>query len=192
MTNKPIRTAADLKGLKLRAPTRMTNKFIALLGGTPVSMPVPQVGDALAKGVIDGAVVPYEVVPAVKIQELVKFHSETDPAEPAFYTATFIFAMNQAKYDALPADLKKVIDHNSGQALSGLAGKAFLQADMEGKKTTVKNTTNVIPKAELENWKKIGQPLTDAWVADMNAKGKNGKEMLDGAKALIAKYAVGK
>lgn len=192
MTNKPVRTAADLKGLKLRAPTRMTNKFMALLGATPVSMPVPQVGDALSKGVIDGAVVPYEVVPSVKIQELVKFHAETDPTEPAFYTSTFIFAMNKAKYESLPADLKKVIDNNSGQALSGMIGKAFLQADAEGKKLTAKNTTNVIPKAELENWKKLGQPLTDAWVADMNAKGHNGKEMLDGARALIARHAAGK
>jgi TRAP-type C4-dicarboxylate transport system substrate-binding protein len=41
MVNKPIRTAADLKGVKLRAPTRATNKFIAMLGATPVSMPVP-------------------------------------------------------------------------------------------------------------------------------------------------------
>jgi len=41
MTNKPVKTMADLKGLKLRAPTRMTNKFIAMLGATPVSMPVP-------------------------------------------------------------------------------------------------------------------------------------------------------
>jgi TRAP-type transport system periplasmic protein len=192
MTNKPIKTAADLKGLKLRAPTRTTNKFIALLGGTPVSMPVPQVGDALSKGVIDGAVVPYEVVPSVKIHELVKFHSETDPAEPAFYTSTFIFAMNKAKYESLPADLKKVIDANSGQALSGQIGKAFLQADAEGKKLTVKNTTNVIPRAELENWKKVGQPLIDAWVADMNAKGQNGQQMLDGARALIAKHAAAK
>ena len=189
MVNKPIKTAADMKGLKVRAPTRQTNKFIALLGGTPVSMPVPQVGDALSKGVIDGAVVPYEVVPAVKIQELVKFHSETDPAEPAFYTAVFIFAMNKAKYDSLPADLKKVIDNNSGQALSGIAGKAFHDADIEGKKLVMKNTINVIPAAELEKWKKTGQPLTDAWVSDMNGKGHNGKQMLDGARALITKYA---
>jgi TRAP-type C4-dicarboxylate transport system substrate-binding protein len=192
MTNKPVRTAADLKGMKLRAPTRMTTKFLALLGATPVPMPVPQVGDALSKGVIDGAVLPYEVMPAMKIQELVKFHSETDPAEPAFYTSTFIFAMNQAKYDSLSPELKKVIDRNSGQSLSGIAGKAFLQADVEGKKLTTKNTTNVIPKAELENWKKLGQPLADAWVADMNAKGQNGKQMLDSAKALIAKHVAGK
>ena len=192
MVNKPIRTAADLKGVKLRAPTRATNKFIAMLGATPVSMPVPQVGDALSKGVIDGAVVPYEVVPAVKIQELVKYHSETDPAEPAFYTSVFIFAMNQAKYDSLSPELKKVIDRNSGQALSGMAGKAFLQADAEGKKLINKSAVNVIPKAELENWKKLSQPLFDAWVSDMNSKGHNGKQMLDGAKALIAKHADGK
>jgi len=188
MTRKPVNTAADLKGLKLRAPTRMTNKFIALLGATPVSMPVPQVGDALSKGVIDGAVVPYEVVPAVKIQELVKFHSETDPAEPAFYTSTFIFAMNKARYESLPADLKKVIDNNSGQALSGQIGKAFLAADDAGKKLTTKNTTNVIPKAELDKWKKLSQPLADQWVADMNAKGAPGQEMLETVKVLIAKH----
>ncbi|NBQ82363.1 MAG: C4-dicarboxylate ABC transporter [Betaproteobacteria bacterium] len=191
-TNKQIRTAADLKGMKLRAPTRMTNKYIAALGATPVSMPVPQVGDALSKGVIDGAVVPYEVVPAVKIQELVKYHTETDPAEPAFYTSTFIFAMNRAKYDALPPDLKKVIDQNSGQALSGQIGKAFLAADVQGKKLTAKNTTYVIPKSELEGWKKTAQPLISAWVSEMNGKGFNGQQMLDTAKALIAKHSATK
>ncbi len=192
MVNKPIKTMADLKGLKMRAPTRQTNKFLAALGATPVAMPVPQVGEALAKGVIDGAVVPYEVVPSVKIQELVKFHSETDPSEPAFYTSTFIFAMNQKKYDGLPADLKKVIDANSGQAFSGQIGRVFHEADAEGKKLTAKNAHNVIPKAELESWKKAGQPLIDAWVAEVTAKGANGKQLLDGARALIAKYSTTK
>lgn len=192
MTNKPVRTMADLKGLKLRAPTRMTNKFIAMLGATPVSMPVPQVGDALSKGVIDGAVVPYEVVPSVKIQELVKYHAETDPTEPAFYTSTFIFAMNKAKYESLPADLKKVIDANSGQALSGQIGKAFLAADAEGKKLTSRNTTHVIPAAELAGWKKLGQTLADSWVKDMEAKGQPGAQMLSTARSLISQHAGGR
>jgi TRAP-type transport system periplasmic protein len=191
MTSKPVRSMADLRGLKLRAPTRQTNKFIAMLGATPVSMPVPQVGDALSKGVIDGAVVPYEVVPSVKIQELVKFHSETDPAQPAFYTSTFIFAMNRARYDSLPADLKKVIDANSGQALSGQIGKAFLQADSEGKKLTARNTTNVIPAAELATWKQLGDRLAADWVKEMDGKGLPGARMLADAKALIAKHAAG-
>ena len=187
MVNKPIKVMADLKDMKVRAPTRQTNKMLAALGATPVAMPVPQVSEALAKSVIDGALVPYEVVPAVKIQELVKFHSETDPVEPAIYTSVFVLAMNKAKYDSLPADLKKVIDANSGKSLSGIAGKAFLAADVEGKKLTTKNTTNVIPKSELESWKKVGQTVTDAWVADVTAKGANGKQLLDSARALIAK-----
>lgn len=188
MTSKPIKTMADLRGLKLRAPTRMTNKFIAMLGATPVSMPVPQVGDALSKGVIDGAVVPYEVVPSLKIHELVKFHSETDPAEAAFYTSTFVMAMNKAKYESLPAELKKVIDANSGLALSAAAGRAFLQADVTGKKFTAKNTTNVIPASELATWKKLGDKLAADWVKDMDAKGANGAQMLDAARKLIAKH----
>ena len=189
IVNKPIRTQADLKGLKLRAPTRQMNRFLAALGATPVAMPVPQVSDSLAKGVIDGALVPYEVVPSIKVQELVKYHSETDPAENALYTATFIFAMNKAKYDSLPPDLKKVIDANSGEAFSGEVGKVFTAADAEGKKTTMKNQHNVIPKSELENWKKPAQSVVDQWIADMNAKGANGKQLLESAKALIAKQS---
>jgi TRAP-type C4-dicarboxylate transport system substrate-binding protein len=95
--------------------------------------------------------------------------------------------MNKARYDSLPADLKKVIDANSGKALSGVAGKAFLAADVEGKKPTTKNTNNVISKSELVAWKKVGQTVTDAWVADVTAKGANGKQLLESARALIAK-----
>ncbi|HET7730380.1 MAG TPA: hypothetical protein VFK48_10140, partial [Usitatibacter sp.] len=189
MREKPVKTMADLKGLKVRAPTRQTNRFLAALGATPVAMPVPQVSEALAKGVLDGAVVPYEVVPAVKIQEIVRFHSETDPAEPAFYTSTFAFVMNKARYASLPADLRKVIDANSGQGPSGQAGRVFAAADIEGKKLTARNTANVIPKGELAAWKKAGQAVTDQWVADVSARGADGRQLLGEAQALIAKHA---
>jgi len=192
MRGKPIRTMADLKGMKVRAPTRQTNRFLAALGATPVAMPVPQVSEALAKGVSDGAVVPYEVVPSVKIQDIAKFHSETDPSEPAFYTATFMFVMNKDRYASLPPELKKVIDANSGQALSGQIGKVFIASDAEGRKLTAKNTTNVIGKAELQGWKKVGQAVSDQWVADMDAKGANGAQLLATARSLIAKHSGGR
>ena len=53
---------------------------------------------------------------------------------------------------------------------------------------TAKNEHNVIPKSELEGWKKVGQPVIDQWVADVSAKGANGKELLAAARALIAKH----
>jgi TRAP-type transport system periplasmic protein len=66
-------------GLKVRGPTRRSPKMLAAVGATPVGMPLPQIPDALSKGVIDGAVIPWEVVPSVKVHELTKFHSEFDP-----------------------------------------------------------------------------------------------------------------
>ena len=45
-------------------------------------MPLPQIPDALSKGTIDGCVIPWEVVPSVKVHELTKYHAEFDPAGP--------------------------------------------------------------------------------------------------------------
>ena len=110
----PITKLGDFRGLKMRAPTRLTNKMIAAFGATPVAMPLPAVAEAVSKGVVDGYVLPWEVIPAVKLHEMTRFHSETDKSQPSLYTALFIVAMNPAKYESLPADLKKVIDANSG------------------------------------------------------------------------------
>ena len=85
-----------------------------------------------------------------------------------------------------------LIDANSGLEFSGRIGKIFLAADGEGKKLTAKNTTNVIPASELANWKKAGQPLIDGWIADVSAKGANGRQLYDAARALIAKHQSGK
>jgi TRAP-type C4-dicarboxylate transport system substrate-binding protein len=188
MVNKPIKTLADFTGLKLRGPSRQTTKMLAAFGATPVGMPVPAVPEALSKGVIDGAVIPYEVVPSLKVQELVKYHSETDPSQPAVYTSVFIFAMNKAKYDSLAPELKKVIDANSGVETSAFFGKAQGDADVPGRKLSEKNPINTISAAEIENWKKAAQPVIDGWVSDVSAKGANGKTLLDSARSLIEKY----
>src|SRR3954471_6755771 len=112
--SKQVKNPADLKGMKVRGPTRQVTKLLGALGATPVGMPLPQIPDALSKGTIEGCVIPWEVVPSVKVHELTKFHTEFDPAGGALYTTTFVMAMNKAKYASLPPDLKKVIDANSG------------------------------------------------------------------------------
>jgi TRAP-type transport system periplasmic protein len=186
MVRKPVTASADLRGLKIRAPTRQSNRLLAALGATPVGMPVSQVPEALSKGVIDGALVPYEVVPAIKANELTKFHSEPDPSEPALYTTVFLFGMNKARYASLPADLKKVIDANSGQALSGEIGRIFHDADQGPRASLPKESLNVISRAEIQNWKKLAQPVVDGWVKDM---GTNGPTLLKSAQDLIARHS---
>jgi TRAP-type C4-dicarboxylate transport system substrate-binding protein len=188
--DRQVKTLADFKGLKMRAPTRQTNKLLASLGAAPVGMPLPAVADAVSKGTIDGFLLPWEIIPSVKLHEMVKFHTETDESRPALYSATFILAMNQAKYDSLPADMKAILDKNSGAALSAMAGKTWEESKPPGRKpaTDRGNTFYTVPASELDNWIKASAPLHDEWVADMDKRGMPGKQMLKDARDLLTKY----
>jgi len=189
--NKPITKIEDLKGLKMRGPTATVTKMLANMGATPVGMPVPQVPEALSKGVIDGAVIPYEVAPGLKVQELTKFASETDRNSPALYTTVFVVPMNKAKYDSLPADLKAVIDKNSGREFSAFLGSTQEGNDIPGRKIFAETpgyTITQIPAAEVDRWKKATSELDDAWAADMDKRGLNGKAMLGDAISMIKGY----
>ena len=190
--DKQIKSMADLRGMKVRGPTRQVSKLLASLGATPVGMPLPQIPDAISKGVIDAAVVPWEVVPSVKLEELSKFHSEFDPSQPALYTTTFVLAMNKAKYDSLPADLKKVIDANSGVETSGWLGKTQQGNDPKGRATAEARKTPILTfsAADYEAFRKASDQVDDEWIKEITGKGFNGKQLFDGAKTLIQKYTV--
>jgi hypothetical protein len=110
--------------------------------------------------------------------------------EGRLYTAVFMFAMNQAKYDSLPPELKKVIDANSGLSLSKQMGAAWDVSAPPARKLAVEhgNTFYVIPASELENWQKATAGLADDWVKDVSAKGNDGALLLKSARELIAKY----
>ena len=190
---KAITTVADLKGMKVRGPTRQVTNLLRSMGAIPVGMPLPQIPDALSKGTIDACVIPWEVVPSVKVHELTKFHSEFPAGTPALYTTTFVMAMNKPKYESLAPDLKKVIDNNSGMATSAWLGKTQESNDPIGRKSATdrKNTIHTFTAAETQEFIKLSAAIDDAWVADMDKRGFKGKALLDSAKALIAKHAKG-
>ena len=187
---KQIKAPGDLKGMKVRGPTRQVTNMLKAVGAIPVGMPLPQIPDALSKGTIDACVIPWEVVPSVKVHELTKYHSEFDNTGGALYTTTFVMAMNTAKYNGLAPDLKKVIDANSGLATSAWLGKTQQGNDANGRKVTADrgNTIIQIGGAEREQFVKLSSEIDDAWVADMDKRGFKGKELLAAAKALIAKH----
>ena len=188
--DKQIKTADDLKGLKVRGPTRQITKMLGYLGATPVGMPLPQIPDALSKGVIDGCAIPWEVVPSVKVHELTKFHSEFDPAGGALYTTTFVMAMNKKKYESLSPENKKVIDANSGINTSGWLGKTQQGNDPIGRKSASDRNNNIytIPASDAQEFRRKARLVEVEWVEDMNKRGFDGRKLLDGAKALIDKH----
>jgi TRAP-type C4-dicarboxylate transport system substrate-binding protein len=190
-TKQPIRTQADFKGLKVRAPNRQTSSMLAMLGATPVGMPLPGIPEALSKGVIDGAVVPYEIAPSIKLDELTKFVAETDRTQPAMCATVFAMAMNLARYQSMPADLRTVIDRNSGLELSGAMGRIQGGADVPARQKIVDAgvKVNVVPADELNRWRTATASLEDQWAASVSGKGHDGKALIKAARELAQKLA---
>lgn len=191
MAKKPVQTLEDLKGLKVRAATRINARMLTALGAAPVQMPLPQVPEALSKGVIDAAMVPWEGVPAVKLHEITKYALDVPAGAPHFSNSIFAFTMNQAKYDGLPADLKKVIDANSGLQASATAGEKGFDAAAEPHRKLSRdrgNTISALSDAEYKRWVKACENVDDDWIKEAAAKGADGKALLAEARALIGQY----
>jgi TRAP-type C4-dicarboxylate transport system substrate-binding protein len=188
-TNKPIATIDDLKGLKIRNASRLVGEALKALGAVSVGMPVPQVPEALAQKTIDGVAVPWEVVPAIKVHELTKFHTEI-PGSPALYTASFFLAMNKAKYEGLPAELRGIMDKHSGQHFAKIAGTMWDEAGASVLEMVKKrgNTISSITADEKAKWVKACEPVYSAWIEQVKAKGLDGAKLIAVMKSLVAKY----
>lgn len=189
-SKSPVNKLEDLKGMKLRGPTRVITGMLEQLGAVAIGMPVPAVPEAVSKGVIDGAVIPWEVTLPLKMTELVGNHTGFS-GDRGLYTATFVFAMNKASYDNLPADVKKVIDDNSGVMAAAWAGRAMDNVDKIGLKKAMDAGKNVITldAAETQRWKDASAPVVANWIAEMKGNGIDGAALVDDAKALIAAQA---
>lgn len=186
-SKEPVETMEDLSGMTVRAPTRVITALLTELGANPIGMPIPQVPEALSKGVIQGAVVPWEVTTALRVPELVDNHTEFG-GDHALYTTTFVLAMNKAKYDSLPDDLKAILDENSGAEFSAFAGRTQQEYDAPGRKLAEGNNIIELSAEESAKWQEAAQPVIDNWVAEMDGKGIEGQALLDEARGLIEKY----
>ncbi|MEO0751666.1 MAG: TRAP transporter substrate-binding protein, partial [Pseudomonadota bacterium] len=185
-SNKPVESVSDLNGMKVRGPTRVITGMLGELGATPVGMPVPAMPEALSKGVIDAGVIPWEVTAALKVPELVKNH--TTFGDDALYTTAFIFAMNKQKWEALPDDLKGIIQAQSGADFSALAGKTMQDSDGPARKLAEEagNTIIDLTPEQVAEWKAAAGNVEANWIAEMTEKGFDGQALVNQAKALIA------
>ena len=187
-SKNPISSVDDMRGVKIRGGSRMVNSLLKKLGATPVGMPVPAVPESLSKGVIDATTLPWEVTAPLKVAELVGNHTEF--GDEALYTLTFVLAMNKAKFDSLPDDLKKAIDDSSGEAFSVFAATVQAAADAPARKLAMDkgNTIIQLNDAQIADWKAAAAPVYEAWVADMESKGIEAQALIDEARKLIADY----
>ncbi|HYH23159.1 MAG TPA: TRAP transporter substrate-binding protein [Azospirillum sp.] len=176
------------KGLKLRASTRMVSKTLAALGAVPVNMPPAQVTEAIAKGVVDGAMGAWEVVTPTKLHEVTKFHTDPPAGQPYYSTTVLALLMNKPRYEGLPADLKAAVDRNSGPALVEAFGRTWDAATVATRTLVLAQGGTITQQtpADYEAMRAAARAVEEEWVKDMTGKGIDAAALVAAARGLAA------
>ena len=186
-TKRPITKVDDLAGLKWRVGGGIVNEISKALGMNVTLKPAPESYELLSSGVMDGTLFPAESVESFKIDKVIKFGTRFPGG---LYNTSFVFMMNQAKYDGLPADVKKAVDELSGETAARLFGRGWDKVDRRGLAFMQANNVQMTT-ADAAFVKTVGDkvaPLVDTWVKAAEAKGmKDPKKALADFRAEIAR-----
>ena len=167
MASKLVRTPDDTKGLKLRVPGPTGNAVVEAMGATPVTMPVPDLPQALSTNAVDGALIPWEIIPPLQLFESTKYQIE-GPDNNRFGTTTFQVSMNKARWDGLPDDLKAVFDKHCGEDWLREVANIWRGSDDFGIKMAVEkgNEHVVLTEDEMKAFNTVLAPVVDRWVEE--------------------------
>ncbi len=187
--NKPVKTMEDFKGLKLRSPGTVAG-MIKALGGTPVSMPMPDVYQALQKGVVEGAVFPEETNKGWKMAEVIDY---TIACYPTAYSVGFFVVMNKSRWESLSDTAKDAITKLNREYASK-HGRAWDESDYEGITFSLGQGNSIIgiDPDEAQKWKQAVKPVFDEYLEKTKDRKVPGVEALDYLKTQLDKYNDGK
>lgn len=187
MAKDEVHTPADLAGKKMRIPTRTGAWVIEALGAAPAAMPVPDLPQALSKGVVDGALIPWEIIPALHIQESTQYQIE-GVDETRFGNTTFQVSMNLDKWNSLPADIQAIFTEKSGRDWVKQVGEIWRASDDHGIKvaTDAGNTHITLSADETAAFQEVLEPVVDRWVEEVTGNGIDGAGLVAKARAEIA------
>jgi TRAP-type C4-dicarboxylate transport system substrate-binding protein len=185
-TKKPIRTADDMKGLRIRFSSPTIKDFVAALGGTAVGVQPNEQLEQLQKGTLDGTFIDYGGAGvAFKMGGTLKYSTEMYS-----YVSSFGLAMNPEFYNKLPADLKKLLE----QSVAGVekeVGEGWDALDTVGKKLILDGGGQAITlsKSEDQRFRKVGAQVTEAKLKELEGKGLPARAVHKTMTELSAKHA---
>ncbi|MET3695762.1 TRAP-type C4-dicarboxylate transport system substrate-binding protein [Bacillus oleivorans] len=180
--DKPVSSFEDVKGLKLRAPSVEAGAMIESWGATPVSLPAPEIYDAISKGVIDGGVLPVAALADFNLFDVVDYVSLGN-----FNTSLFYVVMNKASWDKISPEDQAIIEEMIGEPMAKQAGEAFDTQKEEAEKKAKEMGIEFISLSEdeLNKFKEASKGVTEQWLSDMEKKGIDGQKIYDETVKLI-------
>ncbi|HSA88689.1 MAG TPA: TRAP transporter substrate-binding protein [Burkholderiales bacterium] len=185
-TKKPVSSADDIRGLRIRPASPTIGSFISALGGTPVGISPAEQLDALQKGTLDGTFIDYGGAGiAFKMGGTIKHVTEMYS-----YVSSFGVGMNPAFFNRLPADLKKLLD-DSVKGVEKEVGMGWDALDDIGKKLLVDGGAQPIrlSAAEDAKFRKTAADVTEARLKELEAKGLPARAAFAMIKSLSEKHA---
>ncbi|GAA0285260.1 TRAP transporter substrate-binding protein [Rhodovulum strictum] len=189
MRDAGIRSPADFAGRKMRIPTRTGAWVLEALGAVPVAMPVPDLPQAMSKGVVEGALIPFEIVPALKLQEQAGQYVELAD-RTRLGTLSFQMSMNKARWNSLPPEIQQAFRDASGPEWLAELGRIWRGTEDAGiaMAEAAGRTHVTLGDEETAAFRAALEPVVDRWIADVAARGIDGATLVERARDLIAKH----
>ena len=182
ISKPPIRTPADLKGLRIRSSGTSNADLLSAIGAAPTSIQPAEMNDALAKGMIEGAVTAYSGVASYQLTDVAK-----SITEGPFGATTFGLVMSQASYDKLPADLKAIVDDTSPAAAQLLA-HGLVDADVALRVDAIAKGAKIIAFQDDGTLAKASVAIREKAIAAAQAKGLDANGFLAKLDAATARH----
>lgn len=184
----PVRSPSDTAGLKLRVPGPTANAVVEALGATPVTMPVPDLPQSLSTGAVDGALIPWEIIPALQLQETTD-HQIEGPQSERFGTTVFQVSMNADRWEALPDDLRAAFEAASDEAWLREVATVWRASDDAGIAIAVAagNEHIMLTPEEMEAFNEVLEPVVESWIAEHTDF--DARALVEKARETIAKHA---
>jgi TRAP-type C4-dicarboxylate transport system substrate-binding protein len=177
-SNKEVHSLDDMKGLKVRAPGALFPKVIAAAGGVPVSLPAPEVFDALTKGIVDATTASLDAMQTFKYYEAAKYRILVKfGAAP-----TLALVSNLDVWNKLPADVQKVMIDIGPEFFDTWAPMSYaFEKETEELIEDAGMIPVDFPETEAEKWRNLPgyKAIMDDWINSMEAKGLPGKAVMD-------------
>ena len=184
---QPIRSAEDFRGLKLRVATTVTAKIVDIFDAVPVTAPAPKTYEILANGVADGTFSTLDAFKSWKLDKLQRYHTRVPGG---LYNNTFYIALNDKKWNALPAADRAAIERVSGEAFARLGGRQWDAMAAEGE-ALMKHSGTQVTVAEgkfLADLRSALRSIETEWIQSAGKSGVDGEAALAMMRAEAERY----
>ncbi|MFA5902464.1 MAG: TRAP transporter substrate-binding protein [Desulfobacula sp.] len=175
MTTKVIGSTEELKGLRIRANTEVAD-IVTALGGSPVTIPIPETYDSVKKGLLDGLLFPVEALKGWKMNEVVGCVLESKATS---YGTSLYVVMNKDKWATISKDDQAVITKINEEMIEK-QGNAWDAQTKLAKEESIQKGVKFVAISAADDAKNIAKvkPILDKYIADMKTKGLPGDEAL--------------